>query len=897
MPLRLRRVLPILVLASALPLASQEAAPPRNAPYRNPSLSIAERVADLIPRMTLEEKFWQLFMIPGSLDDPSHDYSHGAFGLQISADTSIPATQAARAHAERVNAIQRHFVERTRLGIPIIPFDEALHGLMREGALVYPQAIGMAASWDSALVARVSETVARETRARGVRMVLSPVVNIASDVRWGRVEETFGEDGYLTGVMGRNFVRAFESAGIITTPKHLVANVGEGGRDSYPIDVSTRMLHERFLPPFRSLITETGARSVMTAYNSVDGLPATQNGPLLNGIVKGDWGFKGIIISDAAATGGATVLHFTEASTATATQRAYAAGLDVVFQSEWPQHRPYLEAFRRGLVSDSVMNAAVARVLRAKFELGLFERPYVDPDSAGHLANLAASRALARDAARRSLVLLRNKPWVLPLHRGVPSIAVIGPDAVEARSGGYSGRGVAPVSILDAIRAAVPTTKVTYAEGPGRLAPLYVVVPSEALSHSNGERAARGSAARAPTAAGLRGEYFANNALSGTPTLTRTDAQINFGWTLSAPARGIPFDWYSVRWTGRITVPQGGVQRIGVEANDGFRLWIDGNLTIDNWEKRSAGTTLADVQLLPGSTHEIRLEYFESTGNARVRLIWDAGVPSETDYRQRIRDAAAAATEAAVAVVVAGVEEGEFRDRASLRLPGRQEDLIRAVSRTGAIVVVIIVGGSAVTMSSWLDQVDAVLFAGYPGDEGGNAIADVLFGDANPAGRLPITFPVSEGQLPLTYDHKPTGRGDDYVDLTGHPLFPFGYGLSYTTFAYSGLRITPDTITADGSATVYATIRNTGPRAGDEVVQLYIRDLLATVARPVQQLAGFTRITLAPGESREVSFRITRAQLQMLDANLNWLVEPGRFRIQVGASSRDIRLRGELVVR
>lgn len=582
----------------------------------------------------------------------------------------------------------------------------------------------------------------------------------------------------------------------------------------------------------------------MTAYNSVDGLPATQNGPLLNGIVKGDWGFKGIIISDAAATGGATVLHFTEASTATATQRAYAAGLGVVFQSEWPQHRPYLEAFRRGLVSDSVMNAAVARVLRAKFELGLFERPYVDPDSAGHLANLAASRALARDAARRSLVLLRNKPWVLPLHRGVPSIAVIGPDAVEARSGGYSGRGVAPVSILDAIRAAVPTTKVTYAEGPGRLAPLYVVVPSEALSHSGGESAARGSAARAPTATGLRGEYFANNTLSGTPALTRTDAQIDFGWTLSAPARGIPFDWYSVRWTGRITVPQGGVRRIGIEANDGFRLWIDDRLTIDNWEKRSAGTTLADVQLLPGSTHEIALSTSRAPampGKARVgcRSPERDGLSSADSRcgggrhgcgrRNRGRRRRGRRVQRPCIVAPAGPAGGpDSRGLGDGR--HRRRDRRRRQCRHDVI---------------WLDQVDAVLFAGYPGDEGGNAIADVLFGDANPAGRLPITFPVSEGQLPLTYDHKPTGRGDDYVDLTGHPLFPFGYGLSYTTFAYSGLRITPDTIDADGSATVYATITNTGPRAGDEVVQLYIRDLLASVARPVQQLAGFTRITLA----------------------------------------------------
>ena len=874
------------VLAQARPAAVEA-----GAPYRDARLPVDARVRDLLARMTPDEKFWQLFMIPGSLDDPAHDYSQGIFGLQISADTTLPPGQAARAHAERVNAIQRHFVERTRLGIPIIPFDEALHGLMREGALVYPQAIAMAATWDSALVARTSAAVARETRSRGVRQVLSPVVNIASDVRWGRVEETYGEDPYLTGVMGRVFVRAFERAGIVTTPKHFVANVGDGGRDSYPIDVSARMLEERYFPPFRSLVQAAGARSVMTAYNSVDGLPATQNGPLMNGTLKRDWGFTGFVISDAAATGGATVLHHTEASTATATQRAFAAGLDVVFQSEYPQHRPYLDAFRSGLVPDSVRDAAVSRVLRAKFELGLFERPYVDVDSAAHWSGQADDRALAREVARKSIVLLRNANGTLPLARELRSVAVIGTDAAEVRYGGYSGRGMAPVSIVDGIRASMGggQTAVRFAPGPGRLAPEHAVVPAQHLSHSIG--------AGTGHAAGLHGEYFANNRLEGAPHLVRTDARVDFGWTLNSPARGIPFDWYSVRWTGTVTAPATGVRRLGVEGNDGYRLWVDGRLVIDNWEKRSYGARLVEVGFAPGSRHDVRLEFFESTGNARVKLVWDAGVPSAAERRAQIDSAVLVAAASEVAVIVAGVEEGEFRDRALLSLPGAQEELIRAVAATGTPVVVVLIGGSAITMSPWLDSVGAVVHAWYPGEEGGNAIADVLFGEENPGGRLPVTFPVSEGQLPLTYDHKPTGRGDDYVDLTGQPLFPFGYGLSYTTFAYSDLRITPDAMGPAGSATVRATITNTGTRAGDEVVQLYVRDVLATVARPVLQLRGFTRIHLAPGQQRDVTFTLGPEHLRMLDEAMRWVVEPGLFRVLVGASSKDIRLRGELTVR
>ena len=873
-----RAFLLALILGTPSVAGAQSASPPADAPYRNARLTVPERVRDLVGRMTLEEKFWQLFMIPGSLDDPTHDYSRGIFGLQISADTTVAPTAAARVHAERINTIQRHFVEQTRLGIPIIPFDEALHGLMRTGATAFPQAIAMAATWDSALIARASEAVARETRHRGIRQVLSPVINIASDVRWGRVEETYGEDRYLTGVMGRAFVRAFERAGVITTPKHFIANVGEGGRDSYPIDVSRRMLEERFFPPFRSLIQQAGARSVMTAYNSVDGLPATQSGMLLTDVLRREWDFGGFVISDAAATGGATVLHHTEASTATATQRAFAAGLDVVFQSEYPQHRPYLDAFRRGLVSDSVIDRAVSRVLRAKFGLGLFEHPYVMPDSAALWNGHAMHRALAREVARASLVLLRNQRNTLPLSRQVRRVAVIGTDAIEGRLGGYSSPGIHVTTILEGIRAAIPAARVTHAPGAARSAPRHVVVPSVHL-------------------VGVRGEYFDNPRLAGAPVLVRDDAAIDFQWTLGAPARGLGTDWYSVRWRGTMVTPTGGATRIGVEGDDGYRLWIDDTLVIDNWEKRSYGTRLAEVALAPGSRHTFRLEYFETTGNARVKLVWNAGASSAAMEQGAIDSAVRTATGADVAIVVAGIEEGEFRDRSSLALPGRQAELIRRVAATGTPVVVVLIGGSAITMSDWLDSARAVLHAWYPGEEGGHAVADVLFGDYSPSGRLPITFPISEGQLPLAYDHKPTGRGDDYLDLSGDPLFPFGYGLSYTTFEYSGLRISPDTVSADGTVRVRATITNIGPRTGDEVVQLYVRDLLASVARPVLSLQGFTRIHLAPGERREVEFTLTREHLQFLDEHMQWTVEPGTFRVLVGASSKDIRLRGDFVVR
>ncbi|MFI5311508.1 MAG: glycoside hydrolase family 3 N-terminal domain-containing protein [Gemmatimonadales bacterium] len=877
-------LLAVAALATPRLAATQQASQPE---YRDARLPVSERVRDLLGRMTLEEKFWQLFMIPG---EQTASYPNGAFGLQIGTPIGNVETDRLRAptpvrlHTYYIITAQQRFVNLTRLGIPIIPFDEAVHGLVREGATMFPAAIGLAATFDTALVSNVAGAIAREAGSRGIRQVLSPVVNVVRDVRWGRVEETYGEDPFLTSAMGRAFIGPFERSGIIATPKHFVANVGDGGRDSYPIEYSQRLLEEVYFPPFKSAVRDAGVRSVMSSYNSVDGDPATQNRALLTDVLKRDWGFRGFVISDAAATGGATVLHHTEENTASAAKHAFEAGLDVVFQSSFEQHRPYLDAFKRGLIADSVIDASVARVLRAKFELGLFEHPYANMDSAERWNGSREHRALALEASRASIVLLRNDRGALPLSRSLKSVAVIGTDAVEARLGGYSGPGNAKVSILDGIREKLGVARVRYAPGPGRVSREHVVVPAENLSvvadGNNG---------------GLKGEYFDNNRLEGEPRVVRRDARVDFGWTLNSPARGIPFDWYSVRWTGNIAAPARGLHRLGVEGNDGYRLWLDDKLLIDNWRKQSYGTRLANVTLAPGTPHAIRLEYFESTGNARVKLVWDAGV--DPDGRPAIDSAVAVARRSDVAVVVAGIEEGEFRDRAMLGLPGHQEELIERVAATGKPVIVVLIGGSAITMGQWLDRVRGVVDAWYPGEAGGRAVADVLFGDYNPAGRLPITFPVAEGQLPLFYNHKPTGRGDDYLDLTGQPLFPFGFGLSYTTFEYSALRIEPAAMDARGTAVVRCTVKNTGARAGDEVVQLYLHEVLTSVAQPVIALKAFQRVHLAAGEEKALSFTLGQEQLQLLDRGMHWVVEPGTFRVLVGASSKDIRLRGELTVR
>lgn len=806
-----------------------------------PALSAQQSERDLLARMTLEEKFWQLFMIPGDRSNPAHDYSRGIFGLQV------PPAATARADAERISAVQRYFTDSTRLGIPIIPFEEAVHGLKRPGATMFPQAIALAASWDTALMGRVAGAIARETRSRGIRQVLSPVVNIAGDVRWGRVEETYGEDPYLSSAMARAYVGPFTRLGVITTPKHFVANVGDGGRDSYPISLDERALEAIHFPPFRAAL-DAGSRSVMTSYNSVNGVPATQNRWLLTEILKRRWSFPGFVISDMAATSGATVLHMTEPSTEVAAQHAFEAGLDVVFQSSWPEHRPYLEAFRRGLIARASMDSAVVRVLRAKLGIGLFDGPRANPDSAAYWNGHPDHLALAREAAAASIVLLKNDREVLPLNSAEGSVALIGVDAVEARLGGYSSAGVKPVSILEGLRARLGE-RVSYAPGPGRTSAEYAGVPPGRLA--------------------VKTEMFDGTAFQGQP-LARQDSVIDAHWTFNPPARGLSTGMYSVRWTGKLTAGPDSVTRLGVEGTDGWRLYLDDELVLERWSKISAGAHLGPVLLEPGSTHDIRLEYYETTGNAHVRLVWDAGVPR--DGQVKIDSAAALASRNNVAIVVAGIDEGEFQDRAYLRLPGRQEELIRAVAATGTPTIVVLVGGSAITMP-WLDAVRGVLMAWYPGEQGGHALADVLLGDVNPSGRLPITFPIFEGQLPLVYNHPPTGRGDDYLDLTGRPLFPFGFGLSYTTFEYSDLRIEPPEGRVTDSVTVRVKVRNRGTVPGHEVIQVYSRWTMDSVVRPVIQLAGMARVRLNPGEARDVAIRV-----------------PGATRFLVGASSRDIRI-------
>jgi beta-glucosidase len=859
-------------------------------PYKNPALPIETRVLDLLKRMTPEEKFRQLFMVPGDLGNDPAPFKTGLFGFQVN---TISANAGASAQILQydpglnalqtvytTNSIQKYFIEQTRLGIPIIAFDEALHGLVRSGATAFPQSIAMAATWDTALMQRSAAAIARECRLRGIRQVLSPVVNLATDVRWGRVEETYGEDPVLSAAMGLAFVCAFEQRGIIATPKHFVVNHGEGGRDSYPIDYNERLLEETYFVPFKASVQQGGARSIMTAYNSLNGRPCTANDWLLNQKLKKEWGFRGFVISDASAVGGANVLHYTATGYADAGRQSIESGLDVIFQTDIHHDTLFNKPFLQGLVDQSKLDSAVARVLRAKFELGLFEKPYSPINPPDDTAFLSMHRSLAKQAAEKAAVLLKNDAKkILPLAPGIKKIAIIGPDAIEARLGGYSGPGNRKVNLLSAMRQMTHgRATVQYAEGCGRQDQEWNIVKPDYLS----------SITEGKKLPGLKAQYFNNISLQGHPVLTRTDADIRFQWTLYGPDPSVTFDFFSVRWTGTIRSPRTGRFKIGIHGNEGYKLYLNGQLLLNTWEGQSFSTRLVEFNFEKDKEYALQVEYKESSGGARLNLVWNADLITTTNTK--MAEAVRLARNSDVVIIAAGIEEGEFNDRSKLHLPGKQEEMILQLAATGKPVVVVLYGGSAITMDRWLDSVPAVLYAWYPGEAGGEAIANILLGHVNPSGKLPITFPMHEGQLPLNYNHKPTGRGDDYADASGQPLFPFGYGLSYTHFEYSGSQVTGE-VGGNVPATISFYVKNTGSRAGEEVVQLYIRDEVASVARPVRELKAFQRVSLDAGEQKKVSFVITSGMLSMLNERMERVVEPGTFRIMIGSSSRDTRIR------
>jgi beta-glucosidase len=740
--------------------------------YKNPRLPVERRVADLLGRMTLEEKVAQLVCLWGERPQvsPQTDFStdRGDFSPEkarvvmkngIGQIARQRERKDPREAARFANALQKWLVENTRLGIPAIFHDEILHGLMAPKATSFPTPIAMASSWDTELVKRVFTAAALETRARGSHFVLGPNLDLAREPRWGRTEETYGEDPYLVSRMGVAVIKAIQGEGptvddehVIATAKHFAAHgQPEGGTNIAPVNVSERVLREYFFQSFEAAVKEAHVMSVMASYNEIDGVPSHANRWLLGKVLRQEWGFDGMVASDYYGIPQLESLHHVATDKAEAARLALEAGVD----AELPDpdcYQALLGLVRDGKVSEALIDRAVARNLRAKFLLGLFENPYVDPERAARVTDSVEHRALAAEAARRSITLLKNDNNLLPLdRRALKSIAVIGPNAESAHLGGYTD-----------------------------------------------------------------------------PT----------------PARGV-------------SVLEGVTKKVGAN---------------------------------------VKVNFAEGCKITREGGDWwaDASHPSDAAEDEKlIAQAVEAARASDVALLVVGGNEdtnkegwadNHLGDRDNLDLVGRQNDLIRAVLATGKPTVVMLINSGPLSVTYVAENVPAILEGFYLGEETGTGVADVLFGDYNPSGKLPVSFPRTVGQLPVYYNYKPTAKRG-YLYTSREPLYPFGYGLSYTTFEYSNLKVSPAQIGPGGRAQVTVTVTNTGRRAGEEVVELYVRDLVSSVTRPVKELKDFMRVALAPGESKTVSFTITPDKLAFYNLNMERTVEPGAFDIMVGTSS------------
>ncbi len=832
--------------------------------YKDPDVPLEKRVDDLVSRLTLEEKVSQMM-------------------------NDAPAI--------------------SRLDIPAYNWwNEGLHGVARAGlATVFPQAIGLAATWDTDVMLRVAAAISDEARAkhhefvrrgqRGLYQGLtfwSPNINLFRDPRWGRGMETYGEDPYLTGRMGVSFIRGMQGNDpkylkVVATPKHYAVHSGpEPDRHAFDAVIDERDLRESYLPHFQACIEEAKAFSVMCAYNRYLGEACCGSSKLLTDILRKEWGFGGYVVSDCDAVNDIRTGHKLVQTPAEAAALAVKSGCDLNCGSEY---KSLVEAVKKGLLSEKDVDTSVKRLFRARFKLGLFDPPTMVPYARipYSVVDSEPNRILALEAARKSIVLLKNDKDILPLPKNLKTIAVIGPNAadVEVLLGNYNGTPSNPITPLRGIIDKVsPGTRVLYAQGCDWATnmPSLEVVPEAALVTTAGGK-------RIP---GLKAEYFQNRDLQGEPNFTRIDKEIDFNWWDGAPDKSFDPDNFGVRWTGEIVAPLTGTYELGAEGFNGFRLFLEDKMFVKFEGRHHPRKTYKSVDLVRGKAYKIRLEFFERSGDASIRLLWR--VPGK-DFQ---KEAVEIARQADAVVLVLGLSprlEGEEMDvpvegfaggdRLTLDLPAVQDDLMKAVVRTGKPVVLVLFNGSAVSINWASENVPAIVEAWYPGQAAGRAIADVLFGDYNPAGRLPVTFYRAAEDLPPFKDYSMKGR--TYRYFKGDPLYPFGFGLSYTKFEYSNL-ILPKTIKKNESLTVSVDVQNVGQRAGEDVVQLYVRDIEASVPVALRALQGFRRIYLNPGEKQTVEFRLNPEQLSLIDENLKRTVEPGYFEISVGGGQPGLKV-------
>jgi beta-glucosidase len=842
-----------------VPTSSLAQQVPDAAAYKDSKLSFDQRVKDLVSRMTLEEKVSQL--------------GHTA--------SAIP-----------------------RLDVPEYNWwNEGLHGVARAGtATVFPQAIGLAATFDAPLMHEVADVISTEFRAkyyvtvrpdggadwyRGLT-VWSPNINIFRDPRWGRGQETYGEDPYLTARMGVAFVTGLQGNDpkylkTVATPKHFAVHSGpESTRHTVDVQVSRHDIEDTYLPAFRAAVTEGKAESVMCAYNSINGPPACANPILLEEHLRHDWGFHGYVVSDCGAVADIFGGHHFSPNAEEGVAAALKAGMDLIcgdYRNGMSTERAALiGAVQHGLLPEADIDRSLDRLFSARFRLGLFDPLATVPYSTVKASenDSAAHRQLALRVAREAMVLLKNKDNFLPLKQAPATIAVIGSNAndLDALEGNYNGTPSKPVTILDGIRARFPKSKVVYVEGTGLVGPVTKSVPASALcvDASCSEH-------------GLKAEYFSNMKLEGAPALTRTDSTVDFAWGDTGMSPELLKN-YSARWTGELVPPVSSDYLIGFTGQDGYRVWLDNNLVTEDWNIHHPASTLTKkMHLDKDHPYPVKIEYFQNIRSAEARFIWS---PAD----QGGLEAVEAARNADLVIVAMGLSpriEGEEMkveaegfdggDRTKIDLPAPQEQLLERVHAVGKPMVLVLMNGSALAVN-WADQnLPAILEAWYPGEEGGTAVAQAIAGDFSPAGRLPITFYKSAEQLPAFEDYSMAKRTYRYFD--GEPLYPFGYGLSFTSFAYKNARVDHAKREAGQAATISVEVANTGAMGGDEVVQLYVTHPGAAGAAR-RALKGFQRVHLDRGEKKTVSFTLGERDLSIVDAEGKRRIVAGSVQVWVG---------------
>ena len=768
-----------------------------------------------------------------------------------------------------------------RLGIPALKMSDGPMGVHDYGlTTAYPAGIALAASWDTELAERFGTSMGKDARARGVHFILAPGMNIYRAPMNGRNFEYFGEDPFLASRMAVSVIEGIQSQRVIATAKHFAGNNSEFARMTLSSDIDERTLREIYLPAFEASVKEAKVGAVMDAYNLVNGVYMTQNDYLNNHILKKEWGFDGILMSDWGATHDGLA--------------AANGGLDLEMPAPtFMNSDALLPALKEGKIQVATLDDKVRRILRKALEFGFFDQPQTDTDIPSYSQE---GRQIALEVARGSIVLLKNSGDLLPLNESrVKAIAVIGPDAYPAVPGGGGSSETKPfnaVSYLEGISNRLGTkARVLYAVDSPPLDEVFE--NSEFVIAPGGER-------------GLKGEYFSNEELRGTPVLVRTDKHVHFDWGEGSFAPGQPVDHFSIRWTGYFVPQKSGDYKFFTSADDGVRLYIGDDTAIDDWQRHSQTVDSYARHLEAGQAYKIRLEYFEAVGTAIVGF----GVTRAEAAIGRETKALAAKSDAVVICVGFDPKnESEGSDR-TFQLPGGQDELIRQISEVNKNTIIVLTAGGNVDMTQWIDRVPAILHAWYPGQEGGTALAQVLFGDYSPSGKLPVSFERRWEDNPAFHSYYPE-KGQKRVQYSegvfvGYrhydrsetkPLFAFGYGLSYTTFGYSNLSVTPQTGNLNDPVKVSFDLKNSGHREGAEVAQLYVGENHPSVPRPVKELKGFAKVNLKPGETKRVTLALDRRAFSFYDVKKSdWSANAGDFTILIGGSSDDIQLQREFAL-